>query len=294
MFGVIGQLMGSLGQASLYDAKKREAAWNAELTREKGRDARAATNREARSVFETDKANKEIRAQQQRQVRREETLAQSGARAAAAGSGVNVEAGRTSEDEVRRAYDERVANLAQSSSIAHANAMQRALAMRGEGDSAAAWAEVEAVGYDAQAAQYGALARRTRAGALGSALASVAAGAYGGYVGYQEGGLRGLARGVQAYGTMGWDVTATMNPYIAGHTVDLKESYTDLAALLQLPKSVPGAEARRETAAEAARGYAPAGGLGAYAGGEEGVSTSFDDGYLPAGWYNDYQRGLRV
>lgn len=289
MFGVIGQLMGSLGQASLYDAKKRAAAWNAELTREKGRQARAAAGRAARGVFETDKANKEIRAQQQRQVRREETLAASGARAAAAGSGVNVEAGRTSEDEVRRAYDERVANLAQSSSIAHANAMQRALAMRQEGDAEAAWAEVEAVGYDAQAAQYGALARGTRQGALGSALGSAAAGAYGGYVGYNtldskgnKLGGRGALKGANIYGTMGWDLTAGMNPYMAKYTVDLKGSYTDLASLLGLPRSVPGKKAA-------------AGGLGAYAGGGgEGVSTSFDDGYLPAGWYDDYQRGLRV
>ena len=240
MFGVIGNILGGLQQARAYDSKKRQALQNAKLTRMKGDYARQEAYEEARNIYETDKANKEVRAQQQRQARGKQRLEQSAARNMGSGSGVNVEQGGTLEDDVRRAWDAQVENMAQSSSITHINAMQRALEAKRSGDSQREWAELEAIGYDYEAEQYRRLGKRTRSGLLLDAVVSGVsslAGAYGGYNALDSAGnklgMSGALQGANSYGTMGWDVSAAMNPYTSSFTVNPKGSWGDFADLLR-------------------------------------------------------------
>lgn len=239
MFGVLGQIMSGVSKAREYDSKKRQATQNAKLTRMRGDAAQEQAYEEARSIYETDKSNKDIRAQQQRQARGKQRQEQSAARNMGSGSGVNVEQGVTLEDEVRREWDAQIDNMAQSSSIMHINAMQRALNEKRGGEAEREWAEVEAIGYDYEAEQYRRLAKRTRSGLWLDAVVSgvsAVAGAYGGYNALDSAGnklgMRGAMQGMNSYGTMGWDVSAAMNPYTSSYQVNPKMSWSNFADLL--------------------------------------------------------------
>lgn len=268
MLGVLGELFGGLATARGYEAKRRQASQNAKLARMKGAAEQREAYEEARGIYETDKANKEIRAQQQRQARGKQTLAQSAARNMASGSGVSVEQGSSLEDEVRRAWDAQVDNMAQSSSIMHINAMQRAMDAKKSGDAQKAWAEVEATGYEYEAEQYGRLAKRTRGAAVGSAIVSGVAAGAGAYAGYKAGQERvsklqegieagrynfmnpqqrtamleearrdvkwSALQGMNSFGTMGWDFMASLNPYSSMFTVNPKGSWGAMADLLRM------------------------------------------------------------
>ncbi len=329
MLSLLGSLIGGLGKARQYSAQASAAEQQAALTRLRGESAKNEAYATAAGIEDTDRANKYLRGMQQRQARGQETREVSAARNAHSGTNTTVEAGAQMEDRVREAWDAQIENMATSSSVSTANAMQRALDTRRRGESAARWAEVEAMGYDAQAEQYRSLAKATRKSAqrgfIGGLLGSVAGGISGYMTGrdnlalLQEGIANGeysmltadeqdalLSRaednvvlstlsGAGDYGSMMWDLHAAMNPYLAGMQIDTKGSGQTFYGLLSRGLSGLGGSRRRTNNAAWSNYNVMSDdyGLGARAGGEEGVSTSFDDGYLSPNFYNEYQRGLR-
>ena len=94
--------------------------------------------------------------------------------------------------------------------------------------------------------------------------------------------------GAGDYGSMAWDVYAAVNPFLGGMQIDTKRSSGTLYGLLArgLSSWNRGKSAGRGKSA-AGDDYETAVPVAS------GVSTSFDDGYLPSNFYNEYQRGLR-
>lgn len=244
--------MGAASKARQYDALKTQSRMKAEMTRLKGKTEAAEAQSDARSIYEQDVANRYLRGMQQRQARREETLAKSAARNKTAASGTNVEQGASLEENVRIEWDAQIANMAVSSSIQTANAMQRAIDTERSGQSAERWANVEAMGYDAQANQYRTLARNTRKSMWASSITMLAGALYGGIQGYSIGDAAGLTggdlfmstlAGAGQYGDMGWDMGSMMNPYMGGYTVDARRSgslfYSMLGRNTYYPENTP-------------------------------------------------------
>ncbi len=301
--------MGGLGRARQYSAQGRMYGQQAALTRLRGQTARNEAYAEAYDIEETDASNRYLRGMQQRQAREQERLAVSEARNAHSGSNTNVEAGAQMEDRVREAWDAQVENMATSSSVQTVNAMQRALDTRRKGDLEARWAEVEAMGYDAQARQYSMLAKSTRKSAqigfIGGLLGSIA----GGISGYASGkaNLASVKEGIEAgdygslkmseqealinkaennvvlstlsgagdYGSMTWDLNAVTNPYLAGMQIDTKKSGRTLYGLL----------ARGLTSWNRGK----SGGRGKSADGDDyETAVPVADAELPPGWAYDW------
>lgn len=266
MLALLGSLMGGLGRARQYSAQANAYGQQARLTRIRGEAARGAAEGEANSIEEADRANRYLRGMQQRQARGQETREVSAARNAHSGTNTSVEAGAQMEDRVREAWDAQVENMATSSSVQTANAMERALSTRRQGESAARWAEVEAMGYDAQAEQYRGLAKATRRSAQVGFIGGLVGAVGGGISGYMSGreNLESVREGIEAgdygklndeqrealieraednvvlstlsgagdYGSMAWDVYAAVNPFLGGMQIDTKRSSGTLYGLL--------------------------------------------------------------
>lgn len=229
----MGGIIGAMGQARQYDALKRQASRQAEMTRLKGRIEARAASEDAAAIVDRDVANRYLRGMQQRQARREQTEDVSAARAKASNTNTTVEAGVTADEHVRMEWDDRIANMATSSSITTTNAMQRALDRQREGESSERWAQVEAMGYDAQANQYRQLAKNTRDGMWMSGILAGVGAVFGGAEGYSIGSGMGLEggdlflstlSGAATYGEAGWDIGSMLNPYMSGYTADVKKS----------------------------------------------------------------------
>lgn len=226
--------MGALGQASQYDYLKRQS-WNkASMTRANGRGRQNKAYADAAGVEQAERLNAELRGQMMRQERRNQSAEKASARVGRAGSGFMISEGTgdAAENQVAAVYDREIANMAQSSSIASLNAQQRAIDLRRSGNAAKLEADIEAMGYDAEAAQYRAAARNTRRGVLMSGLAGAIGGVAGGIAGYGTGGLSGMVGGATNGGIMGWDMASGFNPYMAGYGVDMQGSYGNMFSLL--------------------------------------------------------------
>lgn len=266
MLELIGSLVGGLGKAKQYSALGRQASQQAALTRLRGESARNDAQREADDIEEADRANRYLRGMQQRQARGAQRQAVSAARNAHSGNNTTVEAGAQMEDRVREAWDAQIENMATSSSVTTANAMQRAIDTRYKGVLEQKWAEVEALGYDAQAKQYSALAKATRKSAQFGFIGGLIGGVAGGVSGYMSGkeNLASVMKGIEAgdygklndaqrealinkaednvvlstlsgagdYGSMTWDLYASTNPFLAGMQIDTKRSSGTLYGLL--------------------------------------------------------------
>lgn len=237
----MGGLLSGIGQASQYDALKRQASQQAWLTRLKGKVAAQRATDDAAEIIDQDIANRYLRGMQQRQARRQQTEDVSAARAKESTTNTTVEAGVTGSEQVRVAWDAQIANMATSSSVTTTNAMQRALETKRSGESTARWAQVEAMGYDAQANQYRQLAKNTRMGMWASGLVGGTLAVMGGIGGYNIGsgiGLEGgdlflsTLSGAYTYGQMGWDMTAMMNPYTAPFVMNPKGSAETLYGMI--------------------------------------------------------------
>ncbi len=303
--------MGGLGRARQYSAQSSMYSQQAALTRLRGQATREAAYAEADTYEETDRANRYLRGMQQRQAREQQRQAVSNARNSHSATNTNVEAGAQMEDIVREAWDAQVENMATSSSVQTVNAMQRALDTRRKGDLEAKWAEVEAMGYDAQAKQYSMLAKATRKsaqrgfiggllGAVGGAISGyatgkenlesvrqgIAAGDYGTLTIDQQDALIERAEnnvvlstlsGAGDYGSMTWDLFAATNPYLAGMQIDTKKSSGTLYGLL-------------------ARGLSSANRSRSSNSGKTKTTTGYQplaDAELPPGWaYDWYDPGL--
>lgn len=233
MGGFVGQLFGAASKARQYDAMKNQSRMKAEMTRLKGKYAAAEARSDAEEINEQDTANRYLRGMQQMQARREETLAKSSARNKNAASNTNVEAGASLEENVRIEWDAQIANMAVSSSIQTANAMQRAIETERSGRGEELWANVEAMGYEAEANQYRMLAKNTRTGMWMNLVGTGVGALYGGMMGYNTGEAAGLEggdlfmstlAGAGMYGDMGWDMAGMVNPYMGGFTVNPKRS----------------------------------------------------------------------
>lgn len=241
MIGFVGQILSGSGRAAGYDAKKREAWRQASWARLRGKMARQEGETEAWNIFETEKKNKELRGMQQRQARRQQTEDVSRARNVEAGRGTTVEAGNTASDEVRRSWDQQIENMATSSSVSMANAMQRALDASNKGRNAEAWANVEAMGYEAQAEQYRRMAKDTRQNlwmnGIVSGLSAVAGGVNGYFAGSaagKSGGelVKSVLSGAGNYGDTAWDLGSSFNPYLTGLQVDPRGSASNLLGII--------------------------------------------------------------
>ena len=234
--GFATQLMSAANTATSYDNKKHTAQNKAKLARVQGEAELAKGKSEAAATRQAARMNAEIAGQQLRQARKEQRKAEGSARAAQSASGFSTDGtAEAGVDSVNEMYNSYIANMAQSSSIGSINAEQRAVDAMRAGEAAQKYAEVEAIGYDSEAAQYNMLAKNTRNDMWRAGIAGVVGTAFGGITGYNAGGLGGMMMGMNDYGNMGWDMTSSFSPYLG--QVDAAGSYKNFMALFNSKNS---------------------------------------------------------
>lgn len=212
MSSAVSGLFAANSQRKIYGAQSRIATAQAELSRVTGSAQKTKAYADATATEEASKRNNAIAAQQLLQAREKQNEAAGAAETAAASSGFDVGSGsgKNPRAQAVHEFDQMINNMSQSNSISTINAFQRATDLRREGESAVRMAEIEAIGYEGQAAAYKQMERATNRGMV--------AGAIGSLVGGVAGGVFGGAMGAAAGANMGWNVTATFNPYTAQFT----------------------------------------------------------------------------
>lgn len=212
MSSALGGLAQANAQRKILKAQSTIATKQAELTRVVGKAKKAKAYAEATTTEETARRNAALSAQQQRQMRRNQEAAAGAAETAAASSGFDVGtgSGRAARESTIEQFDEYIGNMAQSSSIESVNAMQRAIDYRREGEMEERMANIDAIGYEGQAAAYREQAKATKRGMITGAITSA--------VGAVAGGIYGGVMGAEAGGSMGWNIGASFSPYTASFT----------------------------------------------------------------------------
>lgn len=206
--GFAQTVIGGYAKASEYDAAKRQALIQGEAQKNAAYAKATASEQASRKQLHQVGENMERMAGN----RRREAAS---ARTAAVTAGFTLDgSANRGEEVVRRAYDDAMADMARSGSVASMNALNEQVALRRGGDAAMSAAEVEA-------RQYRAMASATRTGAFMSAVGG-AVGAVGGYygAGKDEEWLQNatwqqrVGNGIQT-GTAGAGLMAAFDPFMA-------------------------------------------------------------------------------
>lgn len=170
--GFVGQLIGGLSQASLYDGQKKNALFQGEANRNKYYAQATQTEEAGRAEAEQAGANMMTARQNQR-------LATGSARASQAGTGFTSQGtGSQAERSVNMAYEKQISDMARSASVGTINAFNQATSLRRQGDIAYMQGEAEA-------AQYRAMAKATRSGLWASGISAAVGAGVGMYKGSQ-------------------------------------------------------------------------------------------------------------
>ena len=246
------------GQAGMLQGQATSSRNQATLTRLQGEGEKKKAEADAQSIETAARLNNELEAEKQRQTRKNQSAAAASARNSRTGSGFMLDEGTggRAEESALEMYERGIANMAQSASIASLNAQQRAISTRREGDMAQMQANINAMGYDAEAAMYEGQARGIRKGArigligglIGSGL-GVDNGFYNAYNAKRDqqirnkeqvgagnwdalsAGFQGAAAGGVLQGQTGWDLATGYNPYMAPYTINYGRSVGEVFSL---------------------------------------------------------------
>lgn len=200
--GFAQTVIGGYSRASQYDAKKRQTLIQGEAQRNAA--YAKATSSEQASKKQLHQVGENM-ARMAGNKRREAA----GARTAAVASGFALEGSANRNEEVmRRSYDDAMADMARSGSVASMNALNEQIALRRGGDAAMRAAEIEA-------RQYRAMASATRTGAFMSAVGG-AVGAAGGMASAGDNATwqQMVGHGILG-GTAGAGLMAAFDPFVA-------------------------------------------------------------------------------
>lgn len=264
MSSALSGLYQANAQRKIYKAQAQIADKQAELTRVVGTAQKNKAYAEATTTEETARRNAALAAQQQRQMRKNQQAAAGAAETAAASSGFDVGSGsgRAARESTIEQFDEYIGNMAQSNSISSINALQRAIDFRRDGDMQERMANIDALGYEGEAAAYRAQAKAMKrgmlTGAVGSLVGGVAGGIFGGFMGAEQGA------------SMGWNLGASFNPYTA--------SYTNGSGLGNLMSIFSGSSG--STAGWGGSGW----------GATSGYTQTYDGGWMDQGGYTGLRR----
>lgn len=216
--GFAQTVIGGYGQASQYDAAKRQALIQGETQKNAAYAKATASEQASRKQLHLVGENMaRIAGNKRREA--------AGARTAAAGSGFALEGSAIrGEDVVRRAYDDAMADMARSGSVASGNAFDEQVDLRRGGDAALRAAEI-------QSEQYRAMAKITRTGAFMSAVGGAIGAAGGAYNAAQTTGAgwqQIVGGGIQG-GAAGAGVVSAFDPFMAERTPkDWDKYYLDM------------------------------------------------------------------
>ena len=208
VMGFTQTVIGGYAKASQYDAAKRQALIQGVAQKDAAYAKATASEQASRKQLHQVGENMARMAGNKRRDA-------AAARTAAAASGFALEGSANKrEDLVERAYDDAMADMARSGSVASMNALNEQIALRRGGDAAMRAAE-------SQAEQYRTMARATRTGAFMSAVGG-AIGAVDGYygAGKDEAWLQNatwqqrVGTGIQG-GTAGAGLFSAFDPFMA-------------------------------------------------------------------------------
>lgn len=202
--GFAQTVIGGYAKASEYDAAKRQALIQGEMQKN-------AAYAKATASEQASKKNLHQVGENMARVAGNKRRDMAASRTASVASGFALEGSADKrEDLVARAYDEAMADMARSGSVASMNALDAQIALRRGGDAAMRAAEI-------QAAQYRTLARTTRTASFLSAVGGAIGAAGGAYNAAQTTGAgwqQIVGGGIQG-GNAGAGVVAAFNPTIS-------------------------------------------------------------------------------